>query len=41
MNAIRFWIDVWHGCNGARPVAWFVGALAVVVTACQMTGLID
>lgn len=33
MNAIRFWIDVWQGRNGARSVAWYIVAFAVVAVA--------
>lgn len=29
MNAIRFWIDVWQGRDGARPLAWCIAAFAV------------
>lgn len=29
MNAIRFWIDVWQGREGARPMAWCMAAFAV------------
>ncbi|SCZ28668.1 hypothetical protein SAMN05216279_10393 [Pseudomonas oryzihabitans] len=33
MSAIRFWMDVWHGRNGARIIAWYILAcfLAAVV----------
>lgn len=40
MNAIRFWIDAWHGRNGARPIAFGLAALAVVAVLCVLTGLI-
>lgn len=33
MNAIRFWIDVYQGRNGARSMAWYIAAFAVVAVA--------
>lgn len=33
MNAIRFWRDVWHGRNGARPIAWYIAACAMIAVA--------
>lgn len=39
MKVIRFWIDIGHGRNGARPIAWFtvaVVAAAVVVRAFEV-----
>lgn len=39
MNAIRFWMDVWHGRNGDRPITRFtvaVVAAAMVVRAFEV-----